>query len=75
MDVPDLIGVHEARIAHHVAAVGQIDGEHGATAMFDRRGAVIVETIRHRVEVAPGEERFDPLEEPGLIASVSVKVP
>src|SRR6185503_7121306 len=25
VDVPDLIGVHEARVAHHVAAVGQVD--------------------------------------------------
>ncbi len=28
VDKADLIGIHEAGIAHHVAAVGEVDGEH-----------------------------------------------
>ena len=28
VDEADLIGVHEAGVAHHVAAVGEVDGEH-----------------------------------------------
>jgi len=28
MHIPNLVGVHEARIAHHVAAVGQVHGQH-----------------------------------------------
>src|SRR6202012_1312232 len=50
----DLVGVHEAGVAHHVAAVGEIDGEHGAAAELDRRGAVLAQLRGRRLEVAPG---------------------
>ena len=43
VDEADLVGVHEAGIAHHVAAVGEVDGEHRAAAVSDGRGAVIVQ--------------------------------
>ena len=36
MHEADLVGVHEARIAHHVAAVGQVDRQHRAAAVRDR---------------------------------------
>ena len=39
----DLVGVHEARIAHHVAAVGEVDGQHRAAAVGDGAGAVVVQ--------------------------------
>src|SRR3984893_11392163 len=45
VDVANLVGVHEARIAHHVAAVGQVNGENGATAITDSAGAVFVKVF------------------------------
>ena len=60
----DLVRVHEARIAHHVAAVRQIDRQHRSAAVFDRRRAVIVKLfVIVRLDVAAREERFDVLEE------------
>ena len=35
VDVADLVRVHEARVAHHVAAVRQVDREHRAAAVLD----------------------------------------
>ena len=43
MHETNLVGVHEAGIAHHVATVGEIDSEHGAAAVGDGAGAVVVE--------------------------------
>ena len=34
MDEANLVGVHEAGVAHHVAAVGQVDGQHRSAAML-----------------------------------------
>ena len=63
----DLVGVHEARIAHHVAAVGQVDGEHRAAAVGDGAGAVLVQLgIVVRADVAAGEDVFQVLEERGI---------
>ncbi len=42
---PDLVGIHEARVAHHVAAVGQVDGEDRAAAVLDGAAAVVVELL------------------------------
>jgi len=64
--VADLVRVHEARVAHHVAAVGEIDRQHGAASVFDRRGAVVVQAVRHRIEVAAGEQMFEAAEERGI---------
>ena len=36
VDEADLIGVHEAGVAHHVAAVGQVDREDRTAAVDDR---------------------------------------
>ena len=58
VDVADLVGVHEARIAHHVAAVRQVDGEDRAAAVLDGRGAVVVQAIGDRLEVAAREQRL-----------------
>ncbi len=63
MDVTHLVGVHEAGIAHHVAAVRQVDGQNGAAAMLNRAAAVIVKLlVVVRRDVAPGEVLLDPLE-------------
>ena len=42
MDEAHLVGVHEAGVAHHVAAVGEVDGQHRAAPVFDGAGAVLV---------------------------------
>ena len=64
VDVADLVGVHEARIAHHVAAVGQVDRQNGAAAVLDGAGAVIVQIfVVVRRDVAAREVLLDPLEE------------
>ena len=34
VDEADLVGVHEAGIAHHVAAVGEVDGQHRSAAVL-----------------------------------------
>ena len=59
VDVADLVGVHEARVAHHVAAVGQVDRQHRAAAVLDRRGAVVVQRVGDGREVAARKERFE----------------
>ena len=66
VDEAHLVGVHEARIAHHVAAVRQVDGEHRAAAVLDRRRAVVVQVIGDGVEVAAGKQSFDAREKGGV---------
>ncbi len=67
MHKADLVGVHEAGIAHHVAAVGQVNGEHRPTAMLHCAGAVVVQLfVVVRGDVAPGENVFQVLEEFGV---------
>ena len=64
MHEADLVGVHEARIAHHVAAVGQIDRQNRAAAVGDGAGAVVVEVlVVVSADVAAGENFFEVLEE------------
>ena len=59
-----LVGVHEAGIAHHVAAVGQVHGEHGAAPVFDGTGTVVVKTfVVVGANVAAREVLLDPLQE------------
>ena len=45
VDEADLVGVHEAGIAHHIAAVGEVDGEHGAAAVGDGGRAMVVQVL------------------------------
>ena len=69
VDEADLVGVHEAGIAHHVAAVGEIDGEHRAAAVGHGRGAVVVQllvALAVGADVAAGEALFEVLEEGGV---------
>ena len=64
MHEPDLVGVHEARVAHHVAAVGQVDGEDRAAAVLDGAAAVVVELlVVVGPDVAARERVFEVLEE------------
>ena len=67
VDVADLVGVHEAGIAHHVAAVGEVDGENRAAAVANGARAVVVQIfVVVRGNVAAGEVLLDPLEELGV---------
>src|SRR5664279_3295303 len=63
VDVTDLIRVHEARVAHHVAAVREVDREDGAAAVLDRGRAVVVELVLRDLDVAPEEILLEPAEE------------
>ena len=64
MHEADLVGIHEARIAHHVAAVREIDGQNRSAAMLHGAGAVVVELlVVVRADVAAGEALFQMLEE------------
>ena len=64
VDEPDLVGVHEARIAHHVAAVRQIDRQHRAASVLDRAAAVVVQLlVVVGADVAARERLLEVLEE------------
>ncbi len=64
MHETDLVGIHEARIAHHVAAVGQIDGQHRSAAVSDGARAVVVQLfVVVGANVAAREHVFQVLEE------------
>ncbi len=67
MHEANLVGVHEAGIAHHVAAVGQVDRQHRAAAVRHGRGAVVVQLlVVVRADVAAREDLFQVLEECGV---------
>ena len=64
MHEADLVGIHEARIAHHVAAVGQVDGQDRAAAVLDGAAAVVVQLlVVVRADVAARERFLEVLEE------------
>ena len=64
---PDLVRVHEAGVAHHVAAVGQVDRQHRAAAVLDRAAAVVVELlVVVGADVAAREHLLEVLEEFGV---------
>jgi hypothetical protein len=67
VDEADLVGVHEARIAHHVAAVGQVHGEDRAAAVLDGAAAVVVElVVVVGADIAAGKHFLEVLEEVGV---------
>jgi hypothetical protein len=64
VDVADLVRVHETGIAHHVAAIGEIDGEHGAAAiLYGGRAVVMQMLVFVGANVAAGENVFQVLGE------------
>ena len=59
MHKANLVGVHEAGVAHHVAAVGQVDGEHRTATVGDGGCAVVVQLlVVVRADVAAWECLF-----------------
>ncbi len=58
--VTNLIRIHEARVAHHVAAIGQVDSQNCAASKLDIRSAVTMHVfVFGSAEVATKEERLD----------------
>ena len=67
MDESDLVGIHEARVAHHVAAVRQVYRQHRAATPLDGRRSVVVQIlVVVGANVATRELRLDVLEELGI---------
>ena len=67
VDEADLVRVHEAGIAHHVAAVGQIDRQHRPAAVLDRAAAMVVQLlVVVRLNIAAGKHLLEVLEEVGI---------
>ena len=62
MHVADLVRIHEARIAHHVAAIGQIDREHRAAAVANGRRPVVMQRVGDGRKIASGKKRFHALQ-------------
>ena len=61
MHITNLVRVHEARIAHHVAAVGEVDGQNGTASELDITRAVMMNVrILGRLKIAAVKQRFDP---------------
>ena len=60
MHKADLVRVHKAGIAHHVAAVGQVNRQHRPTAVGHCRGAVVVQTlVVMRLDIAARKHFFE----------------
>ncbi len=67
VNVTDLVGVHEARVAHHVAAVREVHGKDRAAAIAHRGRAVLVQVfVIVRGNIAAGVLCLDPLQEVGI---------
>src|SRR6266849_1602442 len=67
VDVANLVGVHEAGVAHHVAAVGEVDSEHGTAAIAHGAGTVLVKIfVVVGGNIAAGELLLDVVEEFGV---------
>ena len=64
MHVTDLVRVHEAGIAHHVAAIRKIDGEHRAASVLHRGRTVVMQLlVVVGLDIAAGENFFEVLRE------------
>src|ERR1043166_827424 len=60
MDKANLIGIHEAGVAHHVATISEIYRQHGATAILDGAGTVVVQLfVVVRGDISTWEHGFD----------------
>ena len=60
MNIANLIGIHEAGIAHHVASVGQIHRQHSAASELDAGVPMAMDVVIFgATEIPPEEEAFD----------------
>src|SRR5208337_3236709 len=63
----NLVSVHETGIAHHVAAVGEVDGEYRSATVQHGAAAVVMELlVVVGANVAAGEDIFQMLKEGGV---------
>jgi hypothetical protein len=76
MNEPDLIRVHETRVAHHVAPVRKIDCEHRSAAVLNGACSVFVKPfVVVRANVAARKDFFEVLEEGRVIRHHIFEVP
>src|SRR5262249_17728527 len=76
VNIANLVRVHEARIAHNVAAIRQVDSQHRAASKLDIRSAVTMNIfVFSSLKVATKEERLDPLEKRGISRHHIFKLP
>ena len=67
MDIAHLVSVHEAGIAHHVAAVREIDGEHRTASVFHGRSSMVMQMfVLVGADIAAGENFLEVLREFGV---------
>ncbi len=67
MDEAHLVGIHETGIAHHVATIGEINGQNRSAAVLDGAGAVVVQSfVIVGANIAAGENFFKMLKEFGI---------
>src|SRR5438067_2268153 len=63
VNVTNLVRIHEAWVAHHVAAVGKIDSEYCAAAKLNVRSSMLVHMrVFGGLKIATKEKRLDALE-------------
>ncbi len=64
VDISNLVSVHKAGIAHHVAAIGEIDSQHGAASILHRGRTMVMQLlVVVRADIAAGENVFEVLRE------------
>ena len=67
VNIANLVRIHEARIAHHVAAIGEVHSENGAAAVTYVRRTMLMEAfIVVGRNIAAGKLTLDPLQETGV---------
>ena len=60
MNITNLVRIHEARIAHHVAAIGQVNRQNRAAAKLDIRSSMTMNVfVFSGTKVTTEEERLD----------------
>ena len=67
MNITNLVRIHEARVAHHVAAVGQIYSQDRAAPKLNVGGSVTVDVrVFGGAKVAAKKQRLDSFQEGGI---------
>jgi hypothetical protein len=76
VDEADLVRIHKTGIAHHVAAIGEIDGQHRAASVFHGRRTMMVQMfVFVGADVAAGENFFEVAREFGVNRHQVFEVP
>ncbi len=76
VNIANLICIHEAGIAHHVAAISQVYGQHGAATKFNIGSSVTMNCgILGRAKISSKEQRFDSFEKSRIRGHHVIKLP